>query len=53
VRGGASTSGGAIATTEDRGERKGSCGSEVEEFDADATGGGGAGLESRSAREGD
>jgi hypothetical protein len=50
VRGGASSQG-AIATTEDRGERKGSCGSEVEEFDADATGGGGGRGWSREAHE--
>ena len=50
MRGGASSQG-AIATTEDRGERKGSCGSEVEEFDADATGGGGGRGWSREAHE--
>ena len=50
MRGGGSSQG-AIATAEDRGERKGSCGSEVEEFDADATGGGGGRGWSREAHE--
>ncbi len=50
ARGGGRGGPGAIATVEDRGERKGSCGSEVEEFDVDASEGGEGGW-SREAHE--